>query len=68
MRAQVLDDAIAEAERFLKAAKRAKRMAGSRKVESLGNEVYYDGGQWCAAAKRASMDLTRALVAVRRGH
>jgi hypothetical protein len=27
----------------------------------------YEGGQYTAAVKRASMDLTRALVGVRRG-
>jgi hypothetical protein len=55
-----LDAAIAEAERFLSAAKKA---CVSMRDESTC--PYYNPDH--AAAKRASMDLTRALAAFRRG-
>lgn len=67
MRLEVLDEAIREAERFVRAANQAKRMAGVYQSEHLGREKHLNGGKWTAAAKRASMDLARALVAVRRG-
>lgn len=51
-----LKRAIAEAERFLKAARAA--MDHLKTMELCGN-------QYTAAAKRASMDLTRALAIIR---
>ena len=54
-----LTDAIIEAERFIKKAELAK--------ERLINDDYaWAGTKETGAAKRASMDLTRALVGVRK--
>ena len=54
----ILNDAIIEAQRFIDKANEAK--------ERLINDRYASFGcKEMAAAKRASMDLTRALVAVR---
>jgi hypothetical protein len=54
-----LTDAIQEAERFIKKAELAR--------ERLINDEYaWAGTKETAAAKRASMDLTRELVNVRR--
>ena len=64
MRAKTLEIAIAEAKRFLTAASVVKRCAGS--TEFTKGDPYYCGGQHCAAAKRASMDLSRALADLRR--
>lgn len=50
--------AVAEAERFAKAGRLAMR-----DIKSDGYCSHHSPA--CAAAKRASMDLTRALVAVR---
>jgi len=61
---KTLDKAIAEAHRFLEAAEVVKRAAGTE--EYMKGNPWYLGGHCCAAVKRASMDLTRALVAVRR--
>lgn len=57
-----LESAIKEARRFLKAAKRLKAKGETRpyRVET------YAPGKHTAAVKRASMDLTRALPALRR--
>ena len=51
--------AIAEAERFLKRARLVRDEAGK-------NKIYAMAGANSAACKRASMDLTRALVKMRR--
>ena len=53
-----LTDAVIEAERFIK-----KANAAIDKLKSDSLAEY--GSKETAAAKRASMDLTRALVAVR---
>jgi hypothetical protein len=53
--AEIYDLAISEAERFLEKARAARR-----DLDSYGNAK-------TAAAKRASMDLTRALAVFRRG-
>ena len=53
-----LDNAIFEAQRFLKAARVAKAL-----IKQDSSEKY--GGKATGAVKRASMDLTRALVPVR---
>ena len=57
MNEQSLKNALTEAERFIRIA----RIADS----ALKANTYY-GGKETAAAKRASMDLTRALADVRR--
>ncbi len=53
-----LKHAISEAERFIRMA----RIAASAMKSPMG----WAGGKETAAAKRASMDLTRALADVRR--
>ena len=65
IRVKTLDVAVAEAKRFLEAASVVKRAAGS--TELTKGDPWYRSGQYCAACKRASMDLSKALVAVRRG-
>ncbi len=65
IRVKNLDKAVAEAKRFLAAADVVKRCAGSD--EYIKGDPFYFGGQHCAAVKRASMDLSRALADVRRG-
>ena len=65
IRVKTLDVAVAEAKRFLEAASVVKRAAGF--TELIKGDPWYRSGQYCAAAKRASMDLSKALVAVRRG-
>lgn len=63
-----LEEAIAEAERFLKAAKSVKWT--TREVRADRHEDYFsytDVDHTAAAAtKRASMDLTRALARLRK--
>jgi hypothetical protein len=61
MTPKTLIAAIDEATRFLKAAKSARQ---SIVVKEYGND--FDGNKSTAAAKRASMDLTRALADMRR--
>ena len=58
MNAETLNAAIREAERFLKAAKAAKI--------DLASEGSITGTKTSGAAKRASLDLTRALADMRR--
>ena len=58
-----LETAIAEAKRFLKAAEAAR---GAPVYESGRKHEYIEGGKLTAAAKRASLDLTRALADMRR--
>lgn len=55
-----LNEAIAEAERFLVRAKAAEAATAALKHE------WDIGGPECAAAKRASLDLTKALAKMRR--
>jgi hypothetical protein len=52
--------AIAEARRFLVAAEKA--------VSTFPEQELMWGNQYTAAAKRSSMDLTRALAVIRRTH
>ena len=66
IRVKTLEKAVAEAKRFLEAAEVVKRVAG--RTEYVKGDPWYCGGQYCAAAKRASMDLSRALADVRRGN
>lgn len=65
IRVKTLEKAVAEAERFLEAAEVVKRVAG--RTEYIKGDPWYHNGQYCATAKRASMDLSRALADVRRG-
>lgn len=65
VRVKTLDKAILEAHRFLEAADVVKRLAGI--TEYTKGDQWHGSGQHCAAVKRASMDLSRALVDVRRG-
>ncbi len=58
MNAETIAAAICEAERFLKAAKAAKL--------ELASEGYIAGTKTSGAARRASLDLTRALADMRR--
>jgi hypothetical protein len=54
---QALKEALAEAERFIKRAKAA--------IKDLESDEWYSSSKELAAAKRASMDLSRALTRVR---
>ena len=56
---KALDEAIDEARRFIDRAEKAKR-------ELCTNDYAWVGTKETAAAKRASMDLTRSLVSVRK--
>jgi len=65
MTKETLDEAIAEAERFLA---KAKAVRWEKHIHQLSNHVWYtpiDTTQ-TAAAKRASLDLTRALARMRK--
>lgn len=63
MRLDTINEAIAEAERFLKKAKAARKQAQEEKPGFYANTAT---GPVASATKRASMDLTRALVPLRR--
>jgi len=67
IRVKTLEKAVAEAKRFIEAAAVVKRSAGHSSYGSRSDDPWYEGGQQCAAAKRASMDLSRALAGLRRG-
>ena len=60
MNADTLNGAINEAMRFLSKARACKKTA-----ETHGKHVSFNGKE-SAAAKRSSMDLTRALADLRR--
>ncbi|MBO9418490.1 hypothetical protein J7481_03200 [Labrenzia sp. R4_2] len=57
-RVETLREAITEANRFIRSATKAKDSLSNEPEGGNGNRAY-------AAAKRSSMDLTNALVAVR---
>lgn len=61
MKYRTLQRAILEAERFVAVAKQVKPGYGQ------GDLVWTEHGRQSAAAKRASMDLTRALADMRGG-
>ena len=65
VRVKTMEKAIAECKRFLAAAEELKRCAGS--TEYTKGDPWYCGCRYCAAAERASMDLSKALADVRRG-
>ncbi len=64
IRKKDLDRAVDEAKRFLAAADAVDQCCCLLYGEN--NDLYYFCGQDCVAVKRASMDLSRALVGVRR--
>lgn len=66
IRVKTLDEAVAEARRFIASAEIAMRCAGHCSSPHK-DDPWLEGGQYCAAVKRASMDLSRALTGVRRG-
>jgi len=66
MTPDALNTAIAEAKRFLKAAEAAKCAATYESGQGRDKHEYVEGGKLSAAAKRASLDLTRALANLRR--
>lgn len=63
---QALIDAIAESERFTRTGKKALKSFEKRTGYSGRTWLDYDSPLY-AAAKRASMDATRALAAFRKG-
>ena len=65
IRVKTLADAVAEAKRFIEAAAIVERAAGVNEYSK--GDPWYEGGQYCAAVKRASMDLSRSLAGLRRG-
>ena len=81
MRTFLVDTAIAEARRFILRAKALRAepilsldeatLAPGRQVEykilRWGDATFAQPGRECAAVRRASLDLTRALAAMRRG-
>jgi hypothetical protein len=62
MKMVAVNEAIAEAQRFIKAAKQVKAVKFFNGVPAAEAEY----GKDSAACKRASMDLTRALAKMRR--
>ncbi len=64
IRKKAIDKAAEEARRFLATVDTLER-CGAMFIGGK-NDSWYCGGQDCAAVKRASMDLSRALVGVRR--
>ena len=65
IRVKILKQAVENAKRFVAAAEVAERAAG--RSEYTKGDPWYEGGQYCAAVKRASMDLSKSLAGVRRG-
>lgn len=64
MKAQSLDQAIIEAVRFLKV---AKRLRAGKKREQAAKGLPVRLPKESAAVRRASMDLTRSLADLRQG-
>ena len=65
---EILDEAISEAERFIKRAKMAKahvKIARDNVGKYWSDREPHHAGMYCAATKRASMDLSRVLVDIR---
>jgi hypothetical protein len=69
-----IDQAKADALRFLARVDELERCAGWSRYTATGNEAtstphpddWFKWGQYTAAVKRASMDLTRSLANVRK--
>lgn len=64
IRVKTLKAAVSEAKRFIEAAEIVEREVDKNEYDK--GHIIYEGGQYCAAMKRASMDLSRALAEVRR--
>lgn len=64
IRAKKLDKAVDDARRFIEAAESV--YVNSEKREYVPGDPWYEGGQYCAAMKRASMDLSKSLAALRK--
>lgn len=68
MRLETLNECIAEAEKFIRLAKAVpiKELRAELNVRSI-DRSYIEVGKASGAARRASMDLTRALADLRQG-
>lgn len=66
MRKKVVEEAKREAKRFLERVEQMEKEARTYDFSEKKNDPYYEPGKLTGAVRRASMDLTRALVAVRR--
>lgn len=68
MRRDLLDEAIEEAQRFLKRAKALKKEDPKPKTGFVSGR--FSGGMRTAAVRRSSLDLSKALSALRKtaGH
>lgn len=67
MRLERIDEAINEAERFLKRAKAARVQAEvACKQHPTDKYLWISSGALAAACKRSSMDLSKALVPLRK--
>ena len=74
MRRKEIDAIKAEAARLLQRIDELERLAGWTRYEKGGNKAtstphpgdIFNGGQYTAAVKRASLDLSKALVEIRR--
>ncbi len=64
MRIEEIDNCLIEAERFVKAAIKAKRAIETMHKEN--SEWYSEASKDVASCKRASLDLTRALSEIRK--
>jgi len=64
IQAKKIKQAYEDAKRFIKSVEVVYSKCELRKYERLDSE--YDGGQYCAAMKRASMDLSKSLAALRK--
>lgn len=67
MKLKNLDAAIAEADRFIRKAEalRDSHLTETNKGQRKGAPEYIGGSKLSGASRRASMDLTRALAALR---
>lgn len=63
MKLEVLQDCIAEAERFIKVARKLGESVDCRRLRDIGTDTPKESG----AVRRASMDLTRRLADLRQG-
>ena len=74
MKRKEIDVIKAEVARLLQRIDELERLAGWTRYEKGGNaatskphpEDTFNGGQYAAAVKRASLDLSRALVEIRK--
>jgi len=67
MTPEIIDAAIIEAERFIERAREARAALNWVEFKNVSGGFYENSDtRRSAAMKRASMDLTRALVAIRK--